>query len=103
MSAWKVSQAALVMLNADSWDSLGLRMQQVPSLFQLLVTDGKINAFIHCFVAAQRITTLYDLEVAILKNEGVEQFEELDLGPLMKHPLIIHYFLSVLMWQKFSG
>lgn len=54
-------------------------------------------------MAAQRITTLYDLEVAILKNEGVEQFEELDLGPLMKHPLIIHYFLSVLMWQKFSG
>ncbi|MCE0480624.1 hypothetical protein HAX54_037643 [Datura stramonium] len=51
-----------------------------------------INAFIHCFVAVQRFTTLYDLEVAILKNEGVEQFEELDLGPLVKHPLIIHYF-----------
>jgi len=43
-------------------------------------------------VAVQRITTLYDLEVAILRNEGVEQFEELDLGPLVKHPLIIHYF-----------
>ncbi|MCD7453278.1 hypothetical protein HAX54_020357 [Datura stramonium] len=41
VSAWKVSQAALVMLKADSWDSLGLRMQQVPSLFQLIVTDGK--------------------------------------------------------------
>ncbi|XP_006360949.1 uncharacterized protein [Solanum tuberosum] len=92
VSAWKVSQAALVMLKADSWDSLGVRMQQVPSLFQLIVTDGKINAFIHCFVAVQRITTLYDLEVAILRNEGVEQFEELDLGPLVKHPLIIHYF-----------
>ncbi|WMV48292.1 hypothetical protein MTR67_041677 [Solanum verrucosum] len=92
VSAWKVSQAALVMLKVDSWDSLGIRMQQVPSLFQLIVTDGKINAFIHCFVAVQRITTLYDLEVAILRNEGVEQFEELDLGPLVKHPLIIHYF-----------
>ncbi|KAM3327143.1 hypothetical protein P3S67_002269 [Capsicum chacoense] len=72
VSAWKVSQAALVMLNADSWDSLGLKMQRVPSLFQLIVTDGKINALIHCFVAVQRITTLYDLEAAILKNEGME-------------------------------
>ncbi|KAJ8530755.1 hypothetical protein K7X08_023636 [Anisodus acutangulus] len=90
--AWKVSQGALVILEADSWDSLGLRMQQVPSLFNLIVTDGKISAFIHCFVAVQRITTLYDLEVAICKNEGVEQFEELELGPLVKHPHIIHYF-----------
>lgn len=35
---------------------------------------------------------MYDLEVAIRKNEGVEQFEELELGPVVKHPLIIHYF-----------
>ncbi|XP_019264189.1 PREDICTED: uncharacterized protein LOC109241829 [Nicotiana attenuata] len=92
VSAWKVSQAALVILKADSWDSLGLKMQQVPSLNRLIVTEGKINAFIHCFVGVQRITTLYDLEVAISKNEGIEQFEELELGPLLKHPLIIHYF-----------
>lgn len=35
---------------------------------------------------------MYDLEVAICKNEGIDQFEELELGPLLKHPLIIHYF-----------
>jgi hypothetical protein len=35
---------------------------------------------------------LYDLEVAICKNEGVEQFEELELGPLLRHPLVLHYF-----------
>ncbi|XP_059306508.1 protein NO VEIN [Lycium ferocissimum] len=92
VSAWKVSQAALVILNAESWDSLGCKVQDAPSLHSLIVTEGKINAFIHCFVGVQRITTLYDLEVAICKNEGVEQFEELELGPLLKHPLIIHYF-----------
>lgn len=43
-------------------------------------------------MGVQGITTLYDLGVAICKNEGVEQFEDLELGPLVKHPLIIHYF-----------
>ena len=30
--------------------------------------------------------------MAICKNEGVEQFEELELGPLVRHPLVVHYF-----------
>ncbi|KAL0433046.1 UNVERIFIED_CONTAM: protein NO VEIN [Sesamum latifolium] len=92
VSAWKVSQAALLTVKAESWESLGIQIQQVPSLNRLLATEGKINAFIHCFVAVRRITSLYDLEVAICENEGVERFEELELGPLVRHPLAIHYF-----------
>ncbi|KAK2993282.1 hypothetical protein RJ640_022121 [Escallonia rubra] len=67
-------------------------MQQVPSLHHLIVTEGKINAFIHCFVGVRRITSLHDLELAICKNEGVQHFEELELGPLVRHPLVAHYF-----------
>lgn len=52
----------------------------------------QINAFINCFVGVWKITTLFDLETAICKNEGVQQFEELELGPLIRHPLINHYF-----------
>ncbi|KAI3459682.1 hypothetical protein Pfo_016345 [Paulownia fortunei] len=92
VSAWKVSQAALLMVKAESWESLGFQMQQVPSLNRLLVTEGKISAFIHCFVAVRRITSLYDLEVAICESEGIERFEELELGPLVRHPLAVHYF-----------
>ncbi|KAL8491297.1 hypothetical protein ACS0TY_023070 [Phlomoides rotata] len=92
VSTWKVSQAALLAVKADSWESLGFQMQQVPSLNSLLVKEGKINAFIHCFIAVRRIISLYDLEVAICKSEGVEQFEELELGPLVRHPLAVHYF-----------
>jgi len=36
---------------------------------------------------------LYDLEAAICKNESIERFEELGLGPLYRHPLAQHYFL----------
>ncbi|CAH9091450.1 unnamed protein product, partial [Cuscuta epithymum] len=92
VSAWKVSQAALVILQADTWDSLGFQMQQVPSLHRLILTEGKINSFIHCFVGVHRITTLHDLEIAICDTEGVERFEELELGPIVKHPLVVHYF-----------
>ncbi|EEF44191.1 conserved hypothetical protein [Ricinus communis] len=92
ISAWRVSQAALVTLQVESWGSLGFPMQEVPSLHRLILTEGKINAFIHCFVAVRRITSLYDLEVAICENEGIEQFEELKLGPLLRHPLVLHYF-----------
>ncbi|CAI9290486.1 unnamed protein product [Lactuca saligna] len=92
VSALKVSQAALVILQADSWDSLGVQMQHVPCLYRLMLIEGKINALIHCFVEVWKITTLFDLEMAICKNEGVQQFEELELGPLIRHPLINHYF-----------
>ncbi|KAL5988601.1 hypothetical protein ACLOJK_026699 [Asimina triloba] len=59
----------------------------------LILFVSQVNACIHCFVGAWRITSLYDLEVAICKNEGVKQFEQLRMGPLLRHPLIEHYFL----------
>ncbi|XP_073027988.1 protein NO VEIN isoform X2 [Primulina eburnea] len=92
VSSWEVSQAALLTVKAESWESLGFQMQQVPSLNRLLEAEGKINTFIHCFVAVRKITSLYDLEVAICESEGVERFEELELGPLIRHPLAMHYF-----------
>ncbi|KAK6145809.1 hypothetical protein DH2020_019678 [Rehmannia glutinosa] len=92
VSLWKVSQAALLKVKAESWESLGFQVQQVPSLNRLLAVEGKINAFIHCFVAVRSITSLYDLEVAICESEGIERFEELELGPLLRHPLVVHYF-----------
>lgn len=42
MTAWKVSQAALLTLKAESWEALGFQMQQVPSLYSLMVIEGKV-------------------------------------------------------------
>lgn len=42
MTAWKVSQAALLTLKAESWEALGFQMQQVPSLYRLMVIEGKV-------------------------------------------------------------
>ena len=30
--------------------------------------------------------------MAVCESEGVKIFEELELGPLVKHPLAVHYF-----------
>lgn len=42
VSAWKVSQEALMAVKAESWESLGFQMQQVPSLKSIAVTEGKV-------------------------------------------------------------
>ncbi|MCL7027725.1 hypothetical protein MKW94_028800 [Papaver nudicaule] len=92
VSAWSAAQSALLILKVDTWSSLGFQMQQIPSLHRLMVIEGKINAFIHCFVGSRRITSLYDLSLAICENESIERFEDLRLGPLLRHPLVAHYF-----------
>ncbi|KAL7083731.1 hypothetical protein ACP275_14G180900 [Erythranthe tilingii] len=92
VSAWKVSQAALLDLQVSSWEFLGFSMQKVPTLRRIMDIEGKVNSFIDCFVGVQSITSLYELEVAICDSEGVQRFEELELGPLLQHPLVRHYF-----------
>ncbi|ESQ56312.1 hypothetical protein EUTSA_v10024181mg [Eutrema salsugineum] len=95
VSSTRVSRSVLEELQADSWRSLGVQMQDVPSLRQLMALEGKVNAFIHCYVGARRIVTLHDLEVAICRNEFVDSFDDLELGPLTQHPLVLLYFPSI--------
>lgn len=64
----------------------------IKSCHYLFSVGIQINAFIQCFVAVRRICSLYDLEVAVCENEGIEKFEELGLGPLVRHPLVLHYY-----------
>ncbi|KAG8098632.1 hypothetical protein GUJ93_ZPchr0013g37538 [Zizania palustris] len=92
VTGWKVAQAVLVALKVDSWGSLGVNIHEVPLLHDLFLIEGKVNTFIHCYVAARKIVSVYDLDAEICKNEGVGQFEELGLGPFLQHPLVVHYF-----------
>ncbi|KAJ9555573.1 hypothetical protein OSB04_010187 [Centaurea solstitialis] len=92
VSAWRVAQSALVILKTASFESLGFRMQNIPSLNRLMLTEAKVNSFIHCFVGVQKLTSLHELEMAICESEGIKGFEELELGPILKHPLVVHYF-----------
>ena len=35
---------------------------------------------------------MFDLQEALCKNEGIENFEDLELGPFLQQPLVKHYF-----------
>ncbi|KAJ1690756.1 hypothetical protein LUZ63_014911 [Rhynchospora breviuscula] len=92
VTSWKVSQATALSLQAGSWGALGYSFNDVPTLRNIQAVERKVNAFIHCFVSVRRMTSLYDLKNELCKNEGVETFEELGLGNLLRHPLILQYF-----------
>lgn len=49
VSAWKVSQSALLALQVDSWESLGFQMQEVPCLHSLIVMEGKVMHYFFIF------------------------------------------------------
>ncbi|KFK43145.1 hypothetical protein AALP_AA1G085600 [Arabis alpina] len=72
VSSTRVFQLILPQLQADSFR---LQIQDVPSFRQLMNLEGKINAFIHCFIGARGIVTLHDLEVGICRNEMITSEE----------------------------
>ncbi|KAG0499192.1 hypothetical protein HPP92_003883 [Vanilla planifolia] len=91
VSVWKVSQSAALALQVSSWDSLGFRFSDIPCLRDLQFVEGKVNAFIHCFVTVRRMTSVYELGLEICKSEGVEENKEFS----------VEEFLDFLM-QKYS-
>ena len=48
--------------------------------------------FIKVFCWHSPITTLYELQRILTESEGVKDFKELKMGPLLKHPEIIRLF-----------
>lgn len=44
VSSTRVSRSVLEELQADSWRTLGVQMQDVPSLRQLMALEGKVKA-----------------------------------------------------------
>ncbi|OMO71017.1 Leucine-rich repeat, typical subtype [Corchorus capsularis] len=92
VTTFDVSQKALATLQADSWSALGFDMKGIPSIQKLLNIEARVNVFIQCFILVRRITTVYELEMAICENEGVSTFEKLEIGPLLRHPLALRSF-----------
>jgi hypothetical protein len=43
VTGWKVAQAALAALKADSWESLGVRLHDVPILRDLFLIEGTVS------------------------------------------------------------
>ena len=53
---------------------------------------GRVEELIKIFCRMTPITSLYELEQAIISTENVDNYEALHLGPLLKHPLAQDFF-----------
>ena len=53
---------------------------------------GRVEELIKLFCRMTPITSLYELEQAIISTENVDSYEALHLGPLLKHPLAQDFF-----------
>ncbi|XP_024517181.1 uncharacterized protein LOC9630255 [Selaginella moellendorffii] len=87
----------LCQLGIYSLESIGVQMHQVPCLRTLSAIEGKVNAYIVAYVAGNRITTLHDLVLGLCEEERVDTFDDLGLGPVVKHALVQQIFSAGLM------
>ena len=55
-------------------------------------THCRVAELIRIFCWMSPITTIYELERALISAENVSTFEELRMGPLIKHPLVAKFF-----------
>lgn len=53
---------------------------------------GRIEQFIKVYCMFTPISTLHDLGIVLARMEGVNHYDDLLLGPLVKHPRIKDYF-----------
>lgn len=53
---------------------------------------GRVEELIKVYCMFTPITTLHELSIALAQSEKVASYDELNLGPLIKHPRVKDYF-----------
>lgn len=67
VTSWNVSQKSLLMLQLDSWNSLGIKMQQVPSLHRLMSIEGKVvSLFFSSAISSENFLNLIFLMLYLI-------------------------------------
>ena len=64
----------------------------VGALGNLQKLEADVYLRIQCYVQGRQIGTLRDLEDELAAWQEVPKFESLQLGPLLRHPLVLKYF-----------
>jgi len=82
VSSTRVSQSVLAQLQADTWRSLGIWMQDVPSLRQLMALEGKVK-----------------LKIFYIANETEPIYCKVDSFYLKPLNLVDHCIYSLLNWR----
>ena len=88
-----VVQSLLSSLGLKRFEELGMgRVTEVFALKQIADLEDWINTYINCFLARQCMCTLYELENLLARSKGKSNYDDLCMGPLLKHPIVIREF-----------
>ncbi|XP_034425939.1 protein NO VEIN isoform X1 [Hippoglossus hippoglossus] len=90
----KVISKACVLMQISSLKHVNIRPGNVPALRNLQYIIREINMFIESTEAVTSICTLYELGQSLAALKDKKCFEELNLGPLCKLPLV-HLFFKI--------
>ncbi|XP_034049192.1 uncharacterized protein LOC117530424 [Thalassophryne amazonica] len=88
----KVMSRVCTLLQISYQEADRLRFWKIQALKDLEYTMREINMFIQCTEAVMAICTLYELGQALAALKDKKRYEELNLGPLCKLPLIHRLF-----------
>ena len=67
-------------------------LRDVSALADYSKVHGRIEELIKVFCWYSPVTSLYELEQALIQSEKVDSYEALRLGPIVKHPKVIDLF-----------
>ncbi|XP_040922726.1 protein NO VEIN isoform X2 [Toxotes jaculatrix] len=88
----KVIARTCGLLQISSLDAIRIKPWKIPALKDLQYLMREINMFIESTEAVSSICTLYELGQSMAGLKDKKRFEELNLGPLCKLPLIHRMF-----------
>nr|XP_040032429.1 protein NO VEIN isoform X2 [Gasterosteus aculeatus aculeatus] len=80
------------LMQIPSLEAYGIKRWKIPSLKDLQYLMREINMFIESTAAVTSICTLYELGQCLAGLKDKKRYEELNLGPLCKLPLIHRMF-----------
>lgn len=66
--------------------------QEIPTWEKFYKCHGRVEELIKLFCLLSPITSIHELQQAIASSEGVQHYEELCLGPILKHPAVQQCF-----------
>eukprot|EP01051_Picozoa_sp_SAG22_P011491 SAG22_NODE_1112_length_5535_cov_11.367918_4_plen_497_part_00 len=89
----EVERAVCTQFGVRRFPELGIGYpNDVGALGNLQKLESNVYLRIQCYVQGRTIGTLRDLEQDLAAAEEVPTFESLELGPLLRHPLVLKHF-----------
>ncbi|KAG9350267.1 hypothetical protein JZ751_026621 [Albula glossodonta] len=89
----KVNYRVCRLLQVSTLDSLGIDpKKRLTAVKDLLRTIKEVDLYIESAEAVQTVCTLYELGQSLASLKNMKRFEELNLGPLCKRPLVHKMF-----------